>query len=347
MVFSITLVALQMASTQYSPRVLRTFVRKPVTKLALSTFIATFVYSLTLLSRIGTASTARTVAQGAVGLAYLLVMISVIVFVFFVHSTVRSMRVTYVIEAVFRETVGSATTVFAEPSAYVDAELPQGLPVTGRIDFDHADAVLDGIDAHRLVQVAADHGCVLRLTMPVGTYVPRGFEVMEALGGTAPGPSTVLRAVNSSAARTIYQDPSYGVRQLVDIAIRALSPAINDPTTAVQALDRLHGVLRAVSARPDPTGYYVDAEGSVRLIVPVPGWDRLVELAFTEIALYGSGSPQITRKLTAVFDDLPNCVPPERVGAIDAQRAWLQEEVGRQPTMPAGRVLRPDPLGLG
>jgi uncharacterized membrane protein len=97
-VFSITLVALQMASTQYSPRVLRTFVRKPVTKLALSTFIATFVYSLTLLARVGATGKAHTVAQGAVGLAYLLVMASVIVFVVFVNSTVRSMRVTYIID---------------------------------------------------------------------------------------------------------------------------------------------------------------------------------------------------------------------------------------------------------
>ena len=106
-VFSITLVALQMASTQYSPRVLRTFVRKPVTKLALSTFIATFVYALTLLARVGTTTRAHTVPQGAVAVAYLLVMASVIVFVFFVHSTVRSMRVSYVIEAVFRETSGA------------------------------------------------------------------------------------------------------------------------------------------------------------------------------------------------------------------------------------------------
>ena len=104
-VFSITLVALQMASTQYSPRVLRTFVRKPVTKLALSTFIATFVYALTLLSRLGTTTAAHTVPQGAVGLAYLLVMASVLVFVVFVHSTVRSMRVSYVIQAVFVETL--------------------------------------------------------------------------------------------------------------------------------------------------------------------------------------------------------------------------------------------------
>jgi uncharacterized membrane protein len=349
-VFSITLVALQMASTQYSPRVLRTFVRKPVTKLALATFIATFVYSLTLLARVGTTGGAHTVPQGAVGLAYLLVMISVIVFVFFVHSTVRSMRVTYVVEAVFRETLRSVTNVFSDPASYVDAQPPPSdLVVNGHIAFDHHDAVLDGLAAHHLVQIAAAHGCVLRLTVPVGTFVPRGFDVIEVLGRPSSPlrPAEVLRAVNTSAVRTMYQDPNYGVRQLVDIAIRALSAAINDPTTAVQSLDRIHGVLRAVATRPDPSGYYVDAEGSVRLIVPVPGWDRLVELALTEIALYGSAAPQVTRKLTAIFDDLAGCVPPERVPAIDAQRAWLREEVGRRHLLPTDRVLTPDPLGLG
>jgi uncharacterized membrane protein len=349
-VFSITLVALQMASTQYSPRVLRTFVRKPVTKLALATFIATFVYSLTLLARVGTSGGAHTVPQGAVGLAYLLVMVSVIVFVFFVHSTVRSMRVTYVVDAVFRETLPSVMNTFSDSASYVDVQAPPpDLAVTERIGFDHADAVLDGLATHHLVQLAAAHGCVLRLTVPVGTFLPRGFEIVDVLGhsSTPPGASEILRAMNHSAVRTIYQDPNYGVRQLVDIAIRALSAAINDPTTAVQSLDRIHGVLRAVATRPDPSGYYVDAEGSVRLIVPVPGWDRLVELAFTEVALYGSMAPQVTRKLTAIFDDLAACVPPERVAAIDAQRAWLRGEVGRRHTLPTDRVLTPDPLGLG
>jgi uncharacterized membrane protein len=352
-VFSITLVALQMASSQYSPRVLRTFVRKPVTKLALSTFIATFVYSLTLLASLGTVGSAHRVPQGAVGLAYLLVMASIIVFVFFVHSTVRSMRVTYVIQAVFHETVGAATATFAEASAYVDAEQPARLPVVTTIAFGHADAVLDGIDAHGLVTLAEAHGCVLRLTVPVGTYLPRDFELMEVLGatsgtgGTGPDAHAIGRMLHSSAARTIYQDPSYGVRQLVDIAIRALSAAINDPTTAVEALDRLHGILRAVARRPDPSGLYVDAHGTVRLIVPVPGWDRLVELAFTEVALFGSGSPQITRKLTAIFDDLEARVAPQRVPALEAQRAWLREEVGRRHSLPTDRVLSPDPLGLG
>ncbi len=349
-VFSITLVALQMASTQYSPRVLRTFVRKPVTKLALATFIATFVYSLTLLARVGTASGAHTVPQGAVGLAYLLVMVSVIVFVFFVHSTVRSMRVTYVIDAVFRETLPSVTNTFSDPSSYVDAEFPSpDLAVSGTIAFDHADAVLDGLDAHHLVQIATAHGCVLRLKVPVGTFAPRGFDVIEVLGAPSSPlrPAEVLRAMNTSAARTIYQDPNYGVRQLVDIAIRALSPAINDPTTAIQSLDRLHGVLRAVANRPDPSGIYVDAHAAVRLIVPETGWDQLVGLAFTEVALYGAAAPQVTRKLTAIFDDLAACVPPERAGAIEVQRAWLRGEVGRRHVLPTDRVLAPDPLGLG
>jgi uncharacterized membrane protein len=349
-VFSITLVALQMASTQYSPRVLRTFVRKPVTKLALATFIATFVYSLTLLARVGTASGAHTVPQGAVGLAYLLVMVSVIVFVFFVHSTVRSMRVTYVIEAVFRETLRAATNTFNDPASYVQVQAPSpDIPITATIAFDHADAVLDGLATHHLVQIAVAHQCVLRTTVPVGTFLPRGFDVIEVLGSPSSPlhPAEVLRAVNTSAVRTMYQDPNYGVRQLVDIAIRALSPAINDPTTAVQSLDRIHGVLRAVATRPDPSGFYVDTEGSVRLIVPLPGWDRLVELAFTEVALYGSMSPQVTRKLTAIFDDLIACVPPERTAAIEAQRAWLREEVGRRHVLPTDRVLTPDPLGLG
>jgi uncharacterized membrane protein len=346
-VFSITLVALQMAGTQYSPRVLRTFVRKPVTKLALSTFIATFVYSLTLLARVGATGKAHTVAQGAVGLAYLLVMASVIVFVVFVHSTVRSMRVTYIIEAVFRETLSAARTSFAEASAYREAELEEGQPITARIVFDRPDAALDGIDAHRLVELASVHSCVLYLRVPVGTYMRRGEEVIEVLGGTSPEPAEVLKALNCSPARTLYQDPSYGIRQLVDIAIRALSPAVNDPTTAVQSLDRLHGVLRAVAGRPDPSGCYLDPLGAVRLVGPVAGWDRLVDLAFTEIGLYGSGSPQVTRKLFAIFDDLDRCVPPERRASLDALRGWLRDEVARRLRLPGDRALVADPLGLG
>jgi uncharacterized membrane protein len=346
-VFSITLVALQMASTQYSPRVLRTFVRKPVTKLALSTFIATFVYALALLARVGSTTRAHTVPQGAVAVAYLLVMASVLVFVFFVHSTVRSMRVSYVIEAVFVETSRAMDVLFAPLDTYREVTMPERQSATASIAFDRRDAVIDGIDAHRLVELATQHQCILECSVPVGTFVTSGSQLVRVHGGSAPEGREVLTAFNCSAVRTLYQDPCYGIRQLVDIAIRALSPAVNDPTTAVQTLDRLHALVRAVVARPDPSGCYVDASDVVRLVVPVPGWDRVVGLAFTEIALYGSDAPQISRKLTAVFDDLAELVGPDRIGAIDVQRAALREAVRRARGGDEGQVLVGDPLGLG
>ena len=266
-VFSITLVALQMASTQYSPRVLRTFVRKPVTKLALSTFIATFVYSLTLLARVGTAQAAPTrVPQGAVGLAYLLVMVSIIVFVFFVHSTVRSMRVTYVIEAVFRETLPLGDEHVRRGSAsYVDVRAPhRDLAVTARIALRprrrrarwHRRPPPG--PARRGARVRAAPDRARRHVRAPGLRDHRGARPpLHA----RPAPRS-LRNVHTSAVRTMYQDPNYGVRQLVDIAIRALSPAINDPTTAVQALDRLHGVLRPSPPAPTHRGTTSTTKGA-------------------------------------------------------------------------------------
>jgi uncharacterized membrane protein len=345
-VFSITLVALQMASTQYSPRVLRTFMRKPITKLALSTFIATFVYSMTLLASVGS-NHAETVAQGAVALAYLLVLASVVVFVVFVHSTVRSMRVSYVVEAVFHETLGSVRHTYLQASAYRDAPEPTFQPAPAVLRFDHKDAVLDGLDTHALVELARRAGCVLRLRVPVGTFLTRGSDLFEVHGGRPPREDEVLAALHSSPVRTLYQDPSYGIRQLADVGCRALSRAVNDPTTALQVLDRLHAVMRVVAERPDPPGAYVDAAGEVRLVVPVPGWDRLVDLSFTEIALFGSGSPQISRKLMAIYDDLEGLVSGERKPAVARQREWLSAEVSHQHRLPVGFALTPDALGLG
>jgi uncharacterized membrane protein len=345
-VFSITLVALQMASTQYSPRVLRTFMRKPITKLALATFIATFVYSMTVLASVGTKQV-HFVAQGAVGLAFLLVMASVIVFVVFVHSTVRSMRVSYVIESVFDETMRSLRRTHVEASEYREAPAPSFQPEPAIVRFDHRDAVLDGIDAHSLAALAQASNCVMRARVPVGTFVTRGSDLFEVHGGPGPRDADVLAAVDCSAVRTLYQDPSYGMRQLVDIACRALSAAVNDPTTALQVLDRLHAIMRFVALRPDPSGLYLDATGTVRLVVPSPGWDRLVDLAFTEIALFGSGSPQISRKLVSVYVDLAALVPADRRASIERQRTWLAAEVSQRHRLPPELVLFPDPRGLG
>lgn len=112
-------------------------------------------------------------------------------------------------------------------------------------------------------------------------------------------------------------------------------------------LDRLHAILAAVALRPDPSGMYLDATGTVRLVVPSPGWDDLVDLAFTEISLFGSGSPQISRKLMSVYDDLAALVPAGRRESITRHRDWLTAEVSHRHRLPVDLVLAPDPRGLG
>ena len=124
--------------------------------------------------------------------------------------------------------------------------------------------------------------------------------------------------------RTFVQDPAFGFRQLVDIAIRALSPAVNDPTTAVQAIDRLSDLLAVTGCRPDPTGLRVDSNGVTRVKRQVRNFEALLVLSMTEIIRYGADSPQVVRRLRAVLDELELKLPGVRHQAIAGQRTLLE-----------------------
>jgi uncharacterized membrane protein len=220
-VFSITLVALQMATTQFTPRVLRTFVRRPVTKVALSSFIATFVYSLVVLAGLGTT---RTVPEAAVGLAFVLVLVSA-----FVYATVRSMRVTYVIETIHHETLRSIDAVFPPRAHYIDTAEPDFEAAAALVTVERKGAVLDGMESAHLVRLARDHECVLRLLVEVGTYLPTGTVFLEVHGGSVPSTREIRGCLDLAAVRT-------------------------------------HDILGHVATRPDPPGNCVGAEGRVRLV---------------------------------------------------------------------------------
>ena len=144
------------------------------------------------------------------------------------------------------------------------------------------------------------------------------------------------------------QDPGFVFRQLVDVAIRALSPAVNDPTTAVQVIDRTVDLLATVGQRPDPSGWYVDHEGVARLHCREPSLGRLVDLSFIEIIRYGADSPQVVRRLRAAFDVLSGVVAPEVVGRLDELRRLLDQT--RRELMPSAFEPfseQPDRHGLG
>ena len=148
--------------------------------------------------------------------------------------------------------------------------------------------------------------------------------------------------------RTFVQDPAFGFRQLVDIAIRALSPAVNDPTTGVQAIDRISDLLGITGNRLDPTGLRVDSSGTVRVKRKLRNFDGLLVLSLTEIIRYGADAPQVVRRLRAMLDEFESTLPMERQAAIARQRSLLEAAVSAAlpaPFMPVAST--PDREGLG
>jgi uncharacterized membrane protein len=184
----------------------------------------------------------------------------------------------------------------------------------------------------------------------VGEYLSPG-QVVLRVGQAHTTPDTALarRAFVLARQRTIDQDPAFALRMLVDIAIRALSPAVNDPTTAVQSLDRIEALLVELAPRHPGPSFVVDAGGTPRALVPAPRWADYVELGLVEIRRYGQESPQIVRRLTALYDRLGALADVGEQPRIELERRLLREAVARAFPDAEERAIveRPDRLGLG
>jgi uncharacterized membrane protein len=149
--------------------------------------------------------------------------------------------------------------------------------------------------------------------------------------------------------RRLREDPAFAIRCTVDVAIRALSPAVNDPTSAVEGLDALEAMLLRLGRRPLQSSAIEDDDGQVRLLLPSPDWDELVDLALTEIRWYGADAPQVARRMTALLDRLTESLAPERHGSLIRQRHALELSLARIYHDPdeLAFVSTPDYIGIG
>lgn len=330
-VFSITIVALQLSSSQYSPRVLRTFLRDRVTQCTLGAFVATFVFALLVLRNVDPPHDGQPafIPGTAIALTISMVWLSLLWFVIFVHHTTQAIRAVNIIESVAHETRETMAASFPAEGVYRQATMPALGEPDALVTYQGPGVALGGVETDRLVHLARRHGAVFRFLPQVGDYLPDGQPILAVHGGTTPSRHDVMRCLEVGRERTMIQDVGFGFRQLVDIASRSLSPAINDPTTASQVIDRLVDLLGRLAVCPDPTGIYVDETDTVRLLRPREGWDAYVELAFTEIRHYGARSHQVCRRLAAAFDDLIARVPADRVPALVHQRELLEASLAR------------------
>ncbi|QYG91697.1 DUF2254 domain-containing protein [Iamia sp. SCSIO 61187] len=332
LVISVTVVALQLASQQFSPRVLRTFFRDTGTKVALGIFVSVFVYALVVLRLLDPDGADATVPRLSITVAFLLVLVALGTFVYYVDHVVHAIRIVSIIDQVAAETRAAIREVHVPSEPPVPAEVPDR-PADLVLTSERAPGAITTVDEDDLVALAARHRSLIRLVPHMGQFVPSGSPLAEVWGddGQAP-PLTerdVLVHIGLHRERTMTQDVAFGFRQLVDIAEKALSPAVNDPTTAVQVLDRIHDLLRRVAVAPAPSGYHRDATGALRLVLPVAGWEALVALACDEIRLYGGGDPQVQRKMRMMIADLRTVVDDERWAPLAEQLALLDAAVDR------------------
>ena len=169
---------------------------------------------------------------------------------------------------------------------------------------------VQAVDVAALVKLAKASDGIIEMVVAVGDTVVELTPVLHVFGARGPVDERKLReGIELGEERTFEQDPKYAIRLLVDIAIKALSPAINDPTTAVQALDQIEDLLLRLGQRHLEIGKYYDSDGELRLVVPFPTWDDLVRLAFDEICFYGATSVQVMRRMNALIADLTRAVP--------------------------------------
>jgi len=184
------------------------------------------------------------------------------------------------------------------------------------------------LDIAAFIRLATEAAGAIEMTISVGDVVLESTPMLRVMGGTGPIPEEALRsAIELGAERTFDQDPKYAIRLLVDIAIRALSPAVNDPTTAVQALNEIEDLLLRLGRRRLEIGTYRDTAGNPKFLMRYPTWEDFLRLALDEIRFYGANSVQVMRRMKALIAELLLILPEERSSALHYWQARLQSTV--------------------
>ncbi|MEO7269859.1 MAG: DUF2254 domain-containing protein [Knoellia sp.] len=325
LVFSITIVVLQLTSSQFSPRVLRSFLEDRFNQIALGVFVATFVYGLVVLRGVrGTAQVDPFVPQIGVTVSFALVLASVLVFLAYIHHIAQSIRVAAILASIADDTRALLDDRFpadAQPAPALP-ERPQPAGPTRTITA-RSPGVVQWVDDSALADAAASHGVSLKMLRAVGEFVATGAPLARVHGEGSFDDDRVHAAVHVGRERSMNEDVGFGLRQLVDIAERALSPGVNDPTTAVQAIDHIHDIVRRLATRVLPARVRCADDGRVLLLVPQPLLDDYLVLAFDEIVRWGKDSPRIQRRVRVALQDIEMAARPEHRPAVTAALARL------------------------
>ncbi len=333
-VFSITIVTLTLASTQFGPRMLRNFIRDRGTQVTLGTFVATFVYATLVLISIGAGSGPTTFNPHlSISVAIGLVTLSMGVLIYFIHHIAISIQLPYVIasiagdlsDAIDIESRDDTVPLEAGPSV---PELLRRMEEGGGTVLAPTSGYLQFVRHETLIGLAAEKGAVIRLHRRPGQFVVRDLPMATVWpAGAADSVAAALRRAHiTGPTRTLAQDLSFAIDQLVEIAIRALSPAVNDTFTALTCIDWLGDGLCKITTRWDPVAVHRDSHGFVRVITAEVQYSSLVERAFEKIRQASRGMPAVMiRQLEALANIVDHTTLPEQRQLLLAQAQMIHQ----------------------
>jgi uncharacterized membrane protein len=335
-VFSMTLVALSLASSQLGPRLLRNLMRDTTTQMALGTFVATFLYCLLVLRTIRRVDEVAFVPHLSVTGAVLLAVVSVGVLIYFIHHVSVSIQVNEIVARVGTELIEGIDHLFPEHIGRGAPRTPTGPPDAGFLDTfgrearpvgSTADGYLQFIDGDALMALATQEDAVFRLERRPGHYVVADRPLVFVWPGNRVT-DQLVEDVNSAFSmgnqRTSGQDFEFAVDQLVEIAIRALSPGVNDPFTAITCVDRLGSALCRLAQKEMPSPYRHDTKDQLRILTPVVTFSDVTDAAFNQIRQYGRSSAAVTIRLLETIAVIAGSVHrPEDCAALLRQAKMI------------------------
>jgi uncharacterized membrane protein len=329
-VCSALLVAFQLASAQLTPRIIGVIFRDPVTKFAMTLFAFMFTFSLAALLRVTSSVPLLTAHVAAYGC-----LASVPVFFYLIDHLGKVLRPSgalravagigrYVINDVYPQRLAAAPGALLPDTV----QLPKGEPVA--TVFSNEDGVVQAFDQKGLLSLAQQSDCVIEMVPQVGDHVAQSDLLFRLYGGgTKLSARALCQCIALGQERTLEQDPTFAFRIMVDVASKGLSPAINDPTTAVLALDQINHLLRMVGERQLDDGRVSDPKGHLRLLYRTPDWEDFVYLAVTEIRHFGCNSIQVARRLHAMLERLIRDLPTVRAPLLRQELALVRRSAER------------------
>lgn len=338
--FSMTLLALALASSQYTSRILRNFMRSHVTQVTLGTFAGIFVYCLIVMHAIRTGD-APFVPSLAVFFAFVLVFGGIAVLIFFIHHIASSIQASSIIASVAHETNASIDRLFPEKREHAadkteDEKNERLLPSLDERTWYAVPAKVSGyiqsVDHDAILSLAKDRRTIVRMEHGIGAFAVQDTALVS-LALTYPPDQETIAALNGAYSidrhRTVEQDPAFGIREIVDMALKALSPGVNDTSTAVMCVDYLTAILTSLSCRQFPPSNRYEGE-TLRLIAIVPTFEGMLAEAFDQIRASAAGNVAImARMLSAIGTIASRTVRLSHLRALDEQVQYIADLADR------------------